>query len=378
VGGVEVPQPNDSSHDLTRSVLSIGTIGLLIVSSAWIVRPFVTAFLWATVIVISTWPLLLSLQARLWGKRGMATTVMTLTLLLVFLIPLGLSVATFLGHMDQMVQWVSSLDQRVIPPPPEWVAGIPLVGDKIAVAWAQAASQGPGGVTAQVLPYAKSFIKWFAGELGGVASMTLQFLLTVIICGVLYANGETAGQGVRKFAARLAGSDGESAVLLAAATIRGVSIGIVVTALIQVFIAGIGLVIVSMPGALVLSVVILFLCLAQLGPALVMIPAVIFEFYTGSKISAFVLLPFALVSMTIDNVIRPILIRKGADLPLLLIFSGVIGGMISIGILGLFLGPVILAVTYNLLKRWVENRSAPDEEADSGALRPTMRAAGLG
>ena len=200
--------------------------------------------------------------------------------------------------------------------------------------------------------------------------------MTVIICGVPYANGDAAGQGIRKFTARLAGSDGESAVLLAAGTIRGVSIGIVVTAVIQVLIAGTGLVIVSMPGTLVLSVVILFLSLAQLGPALV-IPAVIFEFYAGSKFSGFILLPFALVSITIDNVIRPILIRKGADLPLLLIFSGVIGGMISIGILGLFLGPVILAVTYNLLKQWVERRPA-HEEADSGAFRPTTRAAGLG
>ncbi len=371
-------QTGDSSHDLTRTMLSIGMIGLLIVSAAWIVRPFVTAFLWATVIVISTWPLLLSLQARLWGKRGMATAGMTLALLLLLLIPLGFSVVTLLGHMDQIVQWVGSLDERAMPPPPVWVASTPLVGHKITATWAQLASQGPGGVSALVQPYAKSFIAWFAAQLGGAASMILQFLLTVIICGVLYANGEAAGRGVCKFAARLAGSDGESAVLLAAGTIRGVSIGIVVTAVIQVLIAGTGLVIVSMPGTLVLSVVILFLSLAQLGPALIMIPAVIFEFYTGSQYSGFILLPFAIVSITIDNVIRPILIKKGADLPLLLIFSGVIGGMISIGILGLFLGPVILAVTYNLLKQWVERRPASDEEADSGALRPATRAAGLG
>ncbi len=371
-------QSGYSSYDLTRSTLSIATIGLLIVSTAWIVRPFVSAFLWATVIVISTWPLLMRLQARLWGKRGMATAVMTLALLLILLVPLAVSVVTLLGHMDQIVQWVSSLDQFVMPDPPAWVANIPLVGDKVMATWIQLASQGPGGVKAQALPYAKLFIAWFVAQLGGAAAMILQFLLTVIICAVLYTNGEAAGLGVRKFAARLGGANGEKAVLLAAGTIRGVSIGIVVTAVIQVLIAGIGLVIVSIPGALVLSVVILFLCLAQLGPALIMIPAVIFEFYTGSKLSGFILLPFALVSMTIDNVIRPILIRKGADLPLILIFSGVIGGLISIGILGLFLGPVILAVTYNLLKQWVENRPEPDEVADSGAFRPATRAAGLG
>jgi len=171
-----VSQPGESSHDLTRLMLSIGTIGLLIVSTAWIVRPLVTAFLWATVIVISTWPLLLSLQARLWGKRGMATAVMTLTLLLILLIPLGFSMVTLLGNMDQIVQWVSSMDQRALPAPPEWVASIPLVGDKIMATWIQLASQGPGGGAAQALPYAKSFIAWFAAKLGGVASMILQFL----------------------------------------------------------------------------------------------------------------------------------------------------------------------------------------------------------
>ena len=371
-------QPGDSSYDLTRSTLSIGTIALLIVSTAWIVRPFVSAFLWATVIVISTWPLLVSLQARLWGKRGLATTVMTLALLFVLLVPLGFSVITLLGHTDQIVQGVSSLDTMGMPAPPAWLASIPLVGDKIMASWEQLASKGPGAVTAQALPYAKSFVAWFATQLGGAASMILQFLLTVIICGVLYANGEAAGRGVREFAARLAGTHGERAVLLAASTIRGVSMGIVITAVIQVLIAGIGLMIVSFPGALVLSVIVLFLSLAQLGPALVMIPAVIIEFYTGSKVSGYILLPFAVVSIAIDNVIRPILIRKGADLPLILIFSGVIGGMISIGIIGLFLGPVILAVTYNLLKQWIESRSEPDEAADSDAFLPTTRAAGLG
>jgi predicted PurR-regulated permease PerM len=198
--------------------------------------------------------------------------------------------------------------------------------------------------------------------------MILQFLMTVIICAVLYTTGEAAARGVRKFATRLAGSNGDRAVLLAAGSIRGVAIGIVVTAVIQVLIAGAGLVIASIPGALLLSAVVLFLCLAQLGPALVMIPAVIWEFYTGPTLSGCILLVFALVSMTIDNVIRPILIRKGADLPLPLIFTGVIGGMIAMGIMGIFLGPVILAVTYDLLKAWVENPSEPDGDAADGGM----------
>jgi predicted PurR-regulated permease PerM len=351
--------------------MSVGAIGALIVSTVWIVRPFVSAFLWATVIVISTWPLLLRLQARLWGKRGMATGVMTLVLLLVLLVPLGFSVGALVGNIDQIVTWVSSLDKVSMPPPPGWLADIPVVGDKIVAAWKHLASQGPDGVTAHALPYARLFIRWFATQIGGAGTMILQFLMTVIICAVLYTKGEMAARGVRMFATRLAGANGDRAALLAANSIRGVAIGIVGTAIVQVLIAGTGLAIASVPGALLLSAVALFLCLAQLGPALVMIPALVWEFYTGSRLSGFILLAFALVSQTIDNVIRPILIRKGADLPLLLIFTGVIGGMIGMGIMGIFLGPVILAVTFRLLQEWVENPAEPDGDAaptDAGFL----------
>ena len=369
-------QPGDSSQDLTRTTLSVGTIGLLIVSTAWIVRPFVSTFLWATMIVISTWPVLLRLQARLSGKRGLAVFVMTVVLLLVLLIPLGFAVGALVSNSDRIAAWVTSLDDVALPPPPAWLPSIPLAGDKITAAWTHLAAQGPEGFAAQAAPYVRLFIQWLIAQMGGVGSMIVHFLMTVIICAVLYTTGETAARGVRKFATRLAGSNGDRATLLAAGAIRGVAMGILVTAFVQVLIAGAGLLIASTPGTPLLCAAILLLCLAQLGPALIMIPAVIWEFSTGSTLSGCILLVFALVSMTIDNVIKPILIKKGADLPLPLIFSGVIGGMISVGIMGIFLGPVILAVTYNLLKQWVEDRPESDQETDSGAASlPGTRAA---
>jgi predicted PurR-regulated permease PerM len=352
---------------LTRSTLSVGTIALLIVSTAWIVRPFVSAFLWATMIVISTWPVLLRLQARLSGKRGMAVLIMTIVLLLVLLIPLGFAVGALVGNSDRITAWVSSLEEVALPPPPAWLSGIPLAGDKITAAWTRLAAQGPEGFAAQAAPYVRLFIKWLIAQMGGAGAMILQFLMTVIMCAILYTTGETAARGVRKFATRLAGSNGDNAALLAAGAIRGVAMGIVVTAFIQVLIAGAGLLIASTPGTPLLCAAILLLCLAQLGPGLIMVPAVIWEFSTGSTLSGCVLLVFALVSMTIDNFVKPILIKKGADLPLPLIFAGVIGGMITTGVMGIFLGPVILAVTYNLLKQWVESRPESDKAADSAA-----------
>ena len=156
-----MPQSRYSSRDLTRTTLSVGAIGALIVSTAWIVRPFVSAFLWATMIVISTWPLLLGLQARLWGKRGMAAIIMTVVLLLVLLVPLGFAVGALVGNSDRIAAWVSSLDEVALPPPPAWLSGIPLAGDKIMAAWTTTRSQGPEGFAAQARLTSRLFIKWF-------------------------------------------------------------------------------------------------------------------------------------------------------------------------------------------------------------------------
>ena len=139
--------------------------------------------------------------------------------------------------------------------------------------------------------------------------------------------------------------------------------GVIVTAIVQTLIATTGLYITSVPGAGLITAAVLILCLAQIGPLLVMLPAVIWKFSTGDSLSGFVLLAFTLLSGTIDNFLRPLLIKKGADLSLILIFAGVIGGMISIGVMGIFIGPVILAVTYVLLQDWVARGDQVEKEA---------------
>jgi len=353
---------NVRSNDLTRIVLGVLFIGALILSTAWIMRPFLSALLWATMIVISTWPLLLRLQAKLGGRRGLATTVMTVTLLLVLLVPLTLSVSALVGNIDSVVAWVKGLSSFRLPPPPDWVAHVPLRGPKLAAEWQQLSDGGPAALSSKLAPYAGSFMEWFARQVGGLGAIIGQFLLTVIISAILYSTGETAALGIRRFAYRLARANGERAAVLAAGTIRGVAIGVIVTAVIQTLIAGIGLVIAPVPAAGFLTAVCLLLCIAQLGPLLVMLPVVIWKFSSGDIFWGSVLVVFALVAGTIDNFIRPILIKKGADLPLLLIFAGVIGGIISFGIMGIFVGPVILAVTYALVKEWVEDQPTVVED----------------
>jgi predicted PurR-regulated permease PerM len=352
-------QTNGHSLDLARTTLNVLIIVGLIVTSFWILRPFLTAFVWASMIVISTWPLLVSLQAKLWGRRGLAATSLTCVLALVLIIPLGLLVVGLVGNMDRIVASVQSVRQLTIPPPPDWLGRTPLLGPKLLVAWQRVASEGVGSLTAQVQPFAAQSLQWFARQIGTLGTMILQFLLTIIISAILYMKGEIVGRGLCLFAHRVGGESGEKAALLAANSIRAVAMGVVVTAIIQATLAGIALGIAGVPGTLLLTALVFLLCIAQLGPGLVMLPVTGWRFYEGDTVWGIILLILSLVVGTVDNVIRPILIKKGSNLPLFLIFSGVIGGLMVLGIVGIFVGPVILAISYTLLKDWVNGRTEP-------------------
>jgi predicted PurR-regulated permease PerM len=354
-----------SGRDLASTTLGVLFILALTVSSAWIVFPFFSALLWATMIVISTWTPLLALQAKLGGRRGLATAVMTIALLLVLVIPLGLAMGALIGNLDDIVAKATSLQTLRIPPPPAWVGQLPIGGPELSAKWQRFSAEDSAHLSARLAPYAGRALRWIAAHIGGIGWMVLQFLLIMIISVILYMKGEIAARGIRRFTARLAGENGERAAVLAATTIRGVAMAVIVTAIVQTSIAVAGLVAASIPGAGLLAAVVLILSLAQLGPWLVMLPAVAWKFYSGDSLWGFVLLLFALVAGTIDNFLRPILIRKGADLPLLLIFAGVIGGIISFGLMGIFVGPVILAVTFVLLRDWVNNQPEAKKEASA-------------
>jgi len=347
--------------DVTRTTLAVLFIGTLIAACFWIFLPFLTAFLWATMIVVTTWPVLLGLQARLWGKRWLAVTVMTVLLLLVIIVPFSLAVATIVDRVGNVADLGKSLAAFTIPPPPGWLDRIPVAGPKVAATWGHYAALPREELSARLAPYAGKALSWFAAQAGSVMMMFVQFLLTVIISAILYATGETAASGVRSFARRLAGQRGEDAVTLSGRAIRGVALGIVVTAVVQASIGGIGLVVTGVPVAGVLTAVMFMLCLAQVGPALVLIPSVIWLYSKDGALWGTILLVMTIFALAIDNVIRPLLIRKGADLPLVMIFTGVIGGLIAFGILGLFIGPVVLAVSYTLLESWVLG-GGPGEE----------------
>lgn len=348
--------------DLVRNLLAVLFIGILIAASFWIMRPFFTALVWATMIVITTWSPMLRLQHWLWGKRWIAVTVLTILLLLVLIIPFTLFFVSIFSRSDQIVAWVKSITDMTLPSPPLWLEQLPVVGRKLAERWQRLAALGQAGLTERLAPHARDIVLWLLAQAGSAGMMIIQFLLTVILSAVLYANGEKAANGIRLFARRLGGRHGEDAAILAARAVRGVALGVVLTALIQTFLGGTGLFVAGVPAATVLTGIMFVLCVAQLGPGLVMIPVIVWLYYTGQPIWGTAMIFWALFAGTIDNFIRPFLIRKGANLPLLLIFAGVIGGLIAFGVIGLFIGPVMLAVAYTLLQAWVLGANPEQQE----------------
>jgi predicted PurR-regulated permease PerM len=338
-------------------------IGGLIVGSLWVLAPFLGAFVWATMIVVATWPMLRGLESAFGGRRWAAVAVMCIGLLAILIVPIGVALQAILGHADELVALLERLPTAQLPAAPEWLGKVPLVGERVLATWNQLASEGTADLVTKAQPYLRTAAAWLAQHAGSFAVVLLQFVLIVILSAVLYSGGESWAAWVRGFGRRLADEQGDRMVVLAGNAIRGVALGVIVTALVQSALGGIGLAIAGVPFAGVLTAIMFALCIAQIGPILVLLGATAWGFYSlGAGWGTF-LLVWALVVGLMDNFLRPVLIKRGADLPLLLIFAGVIGGLVAFGIVGIFVGPVILAVAYTLLDNWVSPGMPQSAEA---------------
>jgi predicted PurR-regulated permease PerM len=360
------PHPNPAMSeprpDLAKTTFGVLTLVLLIGSSLWILRPFLGATIWAAMVVVATWPAFLWIQARLWRRRSLAVLAMVLILLLLFVLPLTLAISTIAANAEEVVAWIRLLISRGPPQLPGWVDRLPIVGPRLTIAWNDLVSSGVAGLEAKVTPYMRQVTGWLFAQAGVLGALTLQFLLTVVIAAMMYAGGESAAAVVRRFGHKLGGQRGEDAVVLAGKAIRGVALGVGVTAFVQAVAGGIGLAIAGVPFAALLTAVMFMLCIVQVGPTLVLAPAVIWVFWSGSTGWGIFLLVWTVIVGTMDNFLRPVLIRRGADLPLVLIFAGVIGGLLGFGLVGIFVGPVMLAVSYTLIDNWLRDAEAVEAQ----------------
>jgi len=302
---------------------------------------------------VPTWPFMRGVEKRLGRRRWAAVAVMSMILLVLLIAPLLAAVGTILSHVDDIKGWAKQMQDFKMPPAPAWLIGLPLVGERAAQMWNDLAAQGIESVSAYLSPYAGDLVRWLVEKMGSFGALFVQVLLTVVAAAVLYARGEAAADFALRFGERLAGAHGKGAVRLSAQAIRGVALGVVVTALLQAIVGGAGLFIAGIPFAAVLTALIFLLAVAQIGGGPVMIVPIIWLYWKGSVGWGTFLLVVGIITATIDNVVRPILIKRGADLPLLLIFVGVIGGLVMFGLIGIFVGPVVLAVSYTLLRAWL-------------------------
>ena len=343
----------EGSTDITRVVLFVLVIGALLLGSFWTLLPFLSGLIWATTIAVATWPLLLQVQRLTGGRRAPAVAIMTLLVLMAFILPFAVAISTLIDAAERSPTVMSAFLSKGMGPPPEWIAKIPAVGEQLADRWQTVAAGGPAALAAIVQPYARAAATWALAATGGFGRTIVLILLTVLLVTILYSQGENAARGALAFANRLGGETGERTLRLAGQAVRSVALGVVLTALVQSVLAGLGLWFCGIPYPGVLTAIAFVLGIAQVGPMPVLLPAIIWLYWTGNTGWGTALLVWSVPVLTLDNILRPVLIRRGVELPLLLIIAGVIGGLISFGVVGLFVGPVVLAATYTLAKDWV-------------------------
>ncbi|HQH27003.1 MAG TPA: AI-2E family transporter, partial [Oligoflexia bacterium] len=241
------------SPDITRITLSVLFIAALIGSSIWVLKPFLPAIIWSMMVVIATWPVMTGLRQRLGGRKTPAVIIMTLLLLLVFVVPFSLALATIVANSATIADWIRAFARFRLPGSPEWMLSIPLAGPKIAAKWNELLAVPHEELAGALAPHAAKFLRWFIAEAGSVGMLFVHFLLTVLLSSFLYFNGEDAAQAVLRFARRLGGVRGENAAHLAQAAIRAVALGVVVTALVQSLASWAGLAICGVPYAILLT-----------------------------------------------------------------------------------------------------------------------------
>jgi predicted PurR-regulated permease PerM len=351
------------SGDVTRLVLLVIFIATLLAGSFWTLLPFLGGLIWAATVVIATWPLLLRARARMGKRPWLAVVLMTGLTLLAVILPFAFALSTLLDLAHRGPEVLGQYFTRGIGPPPEWLGKLPAVGHELEAKWLEIAAGGREALVEAARPYVGAAAQWAISVTGGIGMVAVNILLTIVLVAILYAQGETAARGALAFGHRLGGERGMEVMVLAAQAVRSVALGVVVTALVQSVLAGLALWICGIPAAGVLAALVFMLGVAQLGPLPVLLPAIGWLYWTDQPVWGTVLLILAIPIGALDNVLRPILISRGVKLPMLLIIAGVIGGLLGFGVMGLFVGPVILAASYTLMKSWVaEGLPPPDPE----------------
>ena len=333
-------------------IIRITAMVLLVVGCLMVLRPFLAAILSAAILCFSTWPAYKFLERHLAGRRTLAALAMTLLVILVLVLPLALVAASYADDIPELAEHLRLLVSEGLPFPPAWVASIPIVGESVDAYWRELAMN-----RAQLEAVVK---RWLAParEVLVAASLligegVLQLTLIAFVGFFLYRDGEAVVQALHNGLNRVAGRLTGRLLFIVGGTINGVVYGIVGTGIAQALAAAAGFLLAGVPGAMMLSFLTFFLSIVPAGPPLIWVSAAIWLFLDDRPGAAVFMAVwgFFVISM-IDNIVKPILISRGASLPFVLVLLGVFGGVLAFGFVGVFLGPVLLAVGFNLVRQW--------------------------
>ncbi len=334
-------------------VIRLFILSLLAVWCFILLRPFIAIVLWGVILAIALFPLFLWLKARMGGRAKLAGTILTLLGIAIIIGPVSVMATVFVSNAQDFANSLAA-GTLAVPPPPEGISTWPLIGEPLHNIWQQA-SVNLGAVLGEFEPQLEQLAKSLLFLAANTGLNLLKFLLSIIIAGVLMLNAEGLNRSLTKMFSRLTPTQGQAFVQLAASTIRSVTRGIIGVSVLQSLLIGIGLTVAGIPAAGLLALLCLFLTIIQIGPGLVVLPTIIFAWSTMKTLGALLFTVWMIPAMLIDNVLKPILMARGLPVPMVVILIGVLGGTLAHGIVGLFVGPVILSLGYELMRAWIND-----------------------
>ena len=358
-------QSSDDKAFQARTLDAAIRISLLALVVMWcfnIVRPFIQPVLWAVIIAVAIYPVFLKLQSMLGGREKMTATLMTLVALAILIVPAVMLSESLIESSKTLTEEIQA-GTLTIPPPSEKVKDWPLIGKKLDKAWSLA-STNLGEALNNFRPQLEAGGKKLLSVAAGVGIGVLQFVISIIIAGALLVYARSGSKSIETIAGRILGEKGgRNFVEITGATIRSVAQGVLGVALIQAILAGIGLMVMGVPYAGLWALLVLLLAIVQLPPWLILGPIIVYVFSVATTVPAVIFMIWSLAVSVSDMFLKPLLLGRGLDTPMLVILLGAIGGMIYSGIIGLFIGAVVLAVAYELFMKWLTGNGEQEEAA---------------
>ncbi|MBL8660022.1 MAG: AI-2E family transporter [Rhodospirillales bacterium] len=341
----------DFVHKATEATVRIALVALLVAWCFLIVRPFIVPVVWGIIIAVAVHPTYRRLESLFDGRRAIAAIFCTVLMLAVLVVPTVMLAGTVAESARRLAADLGG-GSISIPAPPHDIAAWPVIGEPLDRFW-RLASENLEEALGEIRPQIAAFGRWFLSTATGLGLGVLQFVVAIIIAGIFLAHAQEGGRAANAIATRFAGEKGKDYAALGQATVRSVARGILGVAFIQSLFAGLGFLAVGIPGAGLLALVCLLLAVVQIGPAIVLIGTVIYVFSTADTVTAVVFMIWSFFVGILDNILKPILLGRGVKVPMVVIFVGAIGGFLAYGIIGLFVGSVILALGFTLFKAWL-------------------------